>query len=103
MNKISLWLYCRTVRVDFFPVPRISFSRFMGNVQYLAGQGSRALATLAAHDAQAAGGQVAQVWFNKLSDRSLYRLLNTWLRKFNQPRHKYLNKLRDKPNTEKLR
>ena len=68
MNKLSLWLNCRTVRVDF-SVPRISFSYFMANVQYPAGRGAPAQVAqgiqpadeLAAHGAHAAGGQVAQV------------------------------------------
>ena len=72
MNKLSLWLNCRTVRVDFF-VPRISFPYLMANVQYPTGRGAPAQAALpvaqgiqpadelAAHGAQSAGGQVAQV------------------------------------------
>jgi len=71
MNKLSLWLNCRTVRV-VSPVPRISSLYFMANVQYPAGQGASAQAALpaahgilpadelAAHEAQAAGGQVTQ-------------------------------------------
>ena len=72
MNKLSLWLNCPTVRVDF-SVPRISLSYFMANVQYPAGRGAPAQAALpvaqgiqpadelAAHGTHAAGGQVAQV------------------------------------------
>jgi len=72
MNKLSLWLNCCTVRV-VFSVPRISFSYCMVDVQYPAGQGAPAQAALlvaqgiqpadklAAHGAEVAGGQVAQV------------------------------------------
>jgi len=72
MNKLSLWLNCRTVRV-VLSVPRISFSYFMADVQYSAGEGAPAQAALpvaqgiqpadelAANGVQAAGGQVAQV------------------------------------------
>ena len=67
MNKLLLWFNCRTVRVV------VSFSYFMADVQYPAGQGAPAQAALpvvqgiqpadelAAHGAQAACGQVAQV------------------------------------------
>ena len=71
-NKLSLWLNCHTLRVDFFRPSVFTFSS-MANVQYPAGQEAPAHATLpvaqgiqpadelAVHGAQAAGDQVAQV------------------------------------------
>ena len=71
-NKVSLWLNCRTLRVDFFRSSVFPFSS-MANIQYPAGQGAPAHAALpvaqgiqpadelAVHGAQVASGQVTQV------------------------------------------
>jgi hypothetical protein len=69
MNKLSLWLNCRTVRIVFFPFLVFPFY-LMADVQYPARQGAPAQAALPVAQgiqpadelaAQAAGGQVAQV------------------------------------------
>ena len=86
----------------------------MADVQYPAGQGAPAQATLpvvqgiqpadelAAHGAQAAGGQVAQVVQQVVGQETL-PAAERLAQKFNQPRHNYLNKLWDKLNAESLR
>ena len=114
MNKLSLWLNCRTARVDFFLFLASPFPYFMVNIQYPAGQGVPAQAALpaaqgvqpadelAAPGAQAASGKVAQVVQQVVGQEAL-PASNKWLRKFNQPRHKYLDKLWDKLNTKSLR
>ena len=73
VNKLSLLAQLPFGEGRFLSVPRNSFSYFMANVQYPAGQGALAQAALqaaqgiqpvdelATHGAQAAGGQVAQV------------------------------------------
>ena len=97
-----------------FSVPRILSSYFMADVQYPAGQGAPAQAALpaargiqpadelAAHGAQAAGSQVAQV-VQQVAGQEALPAAEHWLRKFNRPRHKNLNKLWGKPNSESLR